>query len=74
MTRRGHVPSPPDRDPATGMNLDDPVDCLTNLPGLLGHYPVESLILVAHPQRGFGRVVRAVGVAFQGSSGHGCLG
>ncbi|WP_295628475.1 DUF4192 domain-containing protein [uncultured Corynebacterium sp.] len=47
MTRRGHVPSPPDRDPATGMNLDDPVDCLTNLPGLLGHYPVESLILVA---------------------------
>lgn len=46
MTQREESHGYRDPDTTIGMNVADPVDCLTNLPGLLGHYPDESLVLV----------------------------
>ena len=43
---RDPYPTPVDHPLEPTMDAADPVDFLTNLPGLLGYYPAESLVLV----------------------------
>lgn len=46
MTQRSHDHDQTPQFPAPPMDVADPADFLTNLPGLLGYYPTESLVLV----------------------------